>query len=295
MINSPDSNKPAFFTIPYEIIEIPGLTLGYLKVFETIYQFLVRKLPCFLSEAAICERTGLGRSQVYEALNFLEKHKCLMRTHRNGKRYFVLPSLSAETDCTTNEPPSGGADVDVRPSGQSVSGGADHNKDLNINKDLKELLIKQNKQPRPVDKSKSSPPQTIVKPPVVVFSDPLKNTIHRRLRTKHLPSSPEIVEQIEFYVLKSKDKLTVDHAINIAMKLLAKGEWRIPGGMTVQIKKQEKKEQEQKQKQYHADAQGFRALTKAVAGGGSLEKMKQEFRNIYSCLNVTPPEHWSAT
>lgn len=33
-------NQPIFFTIPYRIIQLPGLTLSYLKIYESIFEIV---------------------------------------------------------------------------------------------------------------------------------------------------------------------------------------------------------------------------------------------------------------
>ncbi len=119
--------KPTFFIVPSYILDLPGLTLGYLKVYETIFQFWNKNLLCFLSEASLCERTNLKRSQVYEALSFFEKHNELKRIRIKGKKCFMRPTQYVETDCTETIPMSGVAEKNVRCSGQNTSGAADHN------------------------------------------------------------------------------------------------------------------------------------------------------------------------
>ena len=125
-----------FFIVPSYIMFLPGITLGFLKVYETIFQFWNHNKPCFLSEDSLCERTELGRSQVYEALSYFENLNELIRVKKKGTRYFIRPIKDLETDCTENIPTSGAADEHVRRSGLSTSGAADYNK-KNINKENK--------------------------------------------------------------------------------------------------------------------------------------------------------------
>ncbi len=145
--------QAAFFIVPNYILNIAGLTLGYLKVYETIFQFWNHNQNCFLSEKALCERTQLGRTQVYEALTFFEKKSLLIRKQINGRRYLIQPEKKIETDCennlpvsakpddcTKNIPTSGGADDHVRWSGHPTSGGADYN-NKNINKETNCVYI----------------------------------------------------------------------------------------------------------------------------------------------------------
>ena len=137
----------AFFIVPSHVLNLPGMTLGFLKVYETIFQFWNHRQDCFLSNESLCERTQLGVSQIYEAFTFFEKHNLLSRKKINGRRYFIQPEKKIETDCgenkdpsaeadssTNNIPNSAGAENDFRPSGSSTSGAAEHN-NKNINKE----------------------------------------------------------------------------------------------------------------------------------------------------------------
>lgn len=116
-----------FYIIPRYIRHLPGITLSYLDVYETIFQFWNKNKSCFLSEEALCERTGYKRTQIYEALSFFEKHNELKRIKKSGKRYLIKPEKAIITDCTEIIPTSGIPDCDVRTSGRTTSGGADHN------------------------------------------------------------------------------------------------------------------------------------------------------------------------
>jgi hypothetical protein len=125
-----NNNNPyvaSFFVVPAYIMSLPGLTLSFLRVYETIFQFWNHRKTCFLSLDSICERTTVGRSQVCEALLFFEKHNELQRIKKGGRRYLLQPSKPIETDCTEIIPESGGADCEVRRSGLGESGGADYN------------------------------------------------------------------------------------------------------------------------------------------------------------------------
>lgn len=119
--------KETFYIVPRRIRELPGMTLGYLDVYETIFQFWNKHLPCYLSNPIISQRTNLKESQIYEALNYFETHGELERRHKGGRRYLVQPPREVETDSTKpileSAPPDGG----VRSSGLQGSAGADHN------------------------------------------------------------------------------------------------------------------------------------------------------------------------
>jgi hypothetical protein len=134
--------RAAFFIVPSYILDIPNITLSYVKVYETIFQFWNHSKPCYLSLEVISERTGVGKSQICEALNFFEGKGELLRRKKGGRRYFIQPERAIPDDCSKNIPESGGADSRVLMIAQKIyqspaertaeSGGADtNNKKLN--------------------------------------------------------------------------------------------------------------------------------------------------------------------
>lgn len=101
------SYEETFYIIPRNIRKLPKITLAYLDVYETIFQFWNKRLPCFLSNAKLQERTGHGHTVINDALRFFEEHGELERKVKNGRRYFVQPLRYIETDHPTAdaEPP----------------------------------------------------------------------------------------------------------------------------------------------------------------------------------------------
>ncbi len=85
-----------WFIVPSRIRRLPGMTLAYLDVFETIFQFLNKGKNCFLTNLAISERTGLSIRQAQRALNFYVKHGELKRVLVGTKYYFVVPEKRIE-------------------------------------------------------------------------------------------------------------------------------------------------------------------------------------------------------
>lgn len=114
--------EETFYIVPRHIRKIPKITLAYLDVYETIFQFWNKRLPCFLSNAKIQERTGLGHSVIGDALKFFEDNNELERKVKNGKRYFVQPLRYIETDCHTAD-----AEPPCRNSGTPHTASAVHN------------------------------------------------------------------------------------------------------------------------------------------------------------------------
>lgn len=83
--------KETWFIIPRSILDIQGVTLSYLKVFETIFQFWNKGRKCFLSNPEIARRTGLKVSVIKEAIAFFEKNFELERVQIGLKRYLMQP------------------------------------------------------------------------------------------------------------------------------------------------------------------------------------------------------------
>jgi len=110
---SANQEQPALFSVPRHITELPDITWAYIRIYETIFQFLCRGKSCYLSTKMIMERTGIAsEGSVRGALIYFEKHNVLKRVIR-GKRRFIELTLSIEED---DEPvdntPDGGANSD---------------------------------------------------------------------------------------------------------------------------------------------------------------------------------------
>jgi len=95
-----------FFIVPTYIIELPGISLAFLKVYGTFFQFWNKGLTCFLSNKAIGERTGVSERQIKEALLFFETLGELRREKKGLKRFLIRPERPIETDEGAPAPPS---------------------------------------------------------------------------------------------------------------------------------------------------------------------------------------------
>lgn len=133
--NCNTSYQSAFFVVPSHILNLEGLTLGFLKVYETIFQFWNHGKACFLSEAKLIERTGLQRSQIYEAINYFESRNEMKRVKKNGNRYFIRPEQLIETDFPGDPPTSAPPDDHVRSTGHTTSAPPDYN-NKKLNKEI---------------------------------------------------------------------------------------------------------------------------------------------------------------
>jgi len=83
--------KETWFILPRTIADLPDMTFGYLKVFETIFQFWNKGRKCFLSNPEIAKRTGLKISQVKNAISYFEDNKEMERIQIGLKRYLIQP------------------------------------------------------------------------------------------------------------------------------------------------------------------------------------------------------------
>jgi len=161
--------KEAFFIVPTHIDEMEGMTLGFLRVFKTIFEFLNKGKPCFLSNKKIAERARLNVRQVHYALKFFYKHNKLKRVRKGNKYYLIEPEKSIEIDKPSPEPKLD--DRDKKPGDdkcnqmhaggavectQGVQWSAPINKEDNINKTNNRVSLKN------PDKKKVDKPNVVV-------------------------------------------------------------------------------------------------------------------------------------
>jgi len=158
--------QDTFYIIPRYIRHLHGMTLAYLDIYETIFQFWNKNKTCFLGEDALCERTGYKRAVIYKALSFFESHNELKRVKKNGKRYLIKPEKIIETDCSEIEPTSTAVDLNVYERRLSTSTAVDHNikninKEININPPTPLKGGKKEKDTLSLDDLKKSNPHNI--------------------------------------------------------------------------------------------------------------------------------------
>lgn len=81
-----------FFIVPSHVLELPEITLSFIRFYETIFQFWNHGKPCFLSNSMIKERTGIkSDSTINEAFEYFEEHNEMKRVTENSQRYIVRP------------------------------------------------------------------------------------------------------------------------------------------------------------------------------------------------------------
>lgn len=91
--------QQTFFSVPSRIITLPGITVPLLRFYETIFGFWHNRKPCYLSNSAIKERTGIKSiSTIISCFSFFEQSGEMERVYKNGKRYIKQPILAVETD-----------------------------------------------------------------------------------------------------------------------------------------------------------------------------------------------------
>lgn len=111
------NNSTAFvsdwYVVPSRIRRLPGITLAFLDIYETVFQFLNKGKTCFLTNKTISDRTGHKIRCIQNALAFFEKHQELKRVQHGSKYYIVQPERKIETEarpmekegCTAVHPP----------------------------------------------------------------------------------------------------------------------------------------------------------------------------------------------
>lgn len=137
--------KSSFFVVPTRILDLPDLTMAFLKVYETVFQFWNHDKTCFLSNPMIMERTGIkAESTIREAFIFFEKHNELKRKKIKGKRYLVQPDkrISVQDSPVAPSTPTRRS-VDGRPVAKST------HKNKNINKEVKREKRRKKRVPLP--------------------------------------------------------------------------------------------------------------------------------------------------
>lgn len=100
------SYQPTFFVVPSRIMDLPGLTLAFLKFYETVFQFWNHHKPCYLSNKMLMERTGIKSiSTIQEAFCFFIEHGEMKKEIRGKKRYLVPPEVPLEVEEEETEEP----------------------------------------------------------------------------------------------------------------------------------------------------------------------------------------------
>ena len=93
------SYEETFYIVPSYIRKLSGMTLGYMDVYNIIFQFWNKGRQCFLKNEVFMERTGYTEQYIRKAFAFFEKHNELERVPHGGKRYLVQPQKKIEIDC----------------------------------------------------------------------------------------------------------------------------------------------------------------------------------------------------
>lgn len=156
------SYQSAFFIVPARIMNLAGLTLTYLKVYETIFQFWNHGKDCYLSTSAIMLRINVSSdSVVREAFAFFEKHNELKRITKNGRRYLQQPSNIIEIDEKSTkkhaDTPAATATPPRRNCGAPPAATAAHNINNINNKNLTRESARKKRVPLPQNYQPSQP------------------------------------------------------------------------------------------------------------------------------------------
>lgn len=243
--------QDTFYLIPRYIRHLPGITLAYLDIYETIFQFWNKNKDCYLGEEALCERTGYKRAVVYKALSFFEKHIELKRVKLNGKRYLVKPEKIIETDCLEEEQTSATVESNVYSRRLLTSTTVDHNI-KNINKENKTTTEPphlpqnaksdysgkraDNNQIKRLGREQEPNNDSITEAlNVVVFESPNKDKfVLKKIKDAPKENKPEystvkFLKEIKYHIEKHYPD-NFHHGVNAVAKLLRKHKWSTPAG-----------------------------------------------------------------
>lgn len=137
--------QQSLFVVPFYIVNLPGITLGYLKVYEVIFNFWYHKKPCYIGYKNLSERSQLGKTQVYEAINYFLDNGEIEIAKINGKKHFVQPIRILELENDDDFPVERKKFPVER---KKVSAGAEHinNKLLEVN-NTKDSCSSKNNEP----------------------------------------------------------------------------------------------------------------------------------------------------
>ena len=147
--------QSVFAVIPARIMYLPDITLAFLRIYDTIFQFWNHGKPCFLSNESIMERTGISsESTLREAFMYFESKGELIRRKKGKTRYFVQPERVIETEDIGRSKSDHGVDratVDRRQSdGMTVDAATHKNKNIN-NKKIEREQTRKKRVPLPDD------------------------------------------------------------------------------------------------------------------------------------------------
>ena len=91
--------KETWFIVPSYVVDLPGMTLAYLKIYQSIFQFWNKGRECWSSNACLKKMSGIASSStISHALQFFENNKLLIRKEIDGKRYLCSPSMYIRQD-----------------------------------------------------------------------------------------------------------------------------------------------------------------------------------------------------
>jgi len=93
-----DQYEETYYIVPSYIRKLPGMTLGYMDVYNIIFQFWNKGRECFLKNEAFTERTGFTGKYIRNALAYFENLGELKRVMRGKKRYLVRPEKRIEIE-----------------------------------------------------------------------------------------------------------------------------------------------------------------------------------------------------
>lgn len=162
---SGSSYQQSFFTVPYRIITLPGITIQLIRFYEKIFQFWYRDHECFIGNDELMEHCGMkSESTISKAFQFFEKAGEIKREIRpSGQRYIIQPPRKVEIVQKKNDklstPPLATARVTPRASETPPLATARHNNNNLNNINLSKSSCDQNPE-KPKAPNAQKPPMT---------------------------------------------------------------------------------------------------------------------------------------
>ena len=104
--------EETYYMVPTYIRKMPGMTLGYMDVYNIIFQFWNKGKQCYVKNEIFIERTGFTERYIREALTYFEGLGELKRVMKGKRRYLVKPEKIIEVEIDNEQP------VDKKPMGE---------------------------------------------------------------------------------------------------------------------------------------------------------------------------------
>lgn len=93
-----DQYEETYYMVPSYIRKLPGMTLGYMDIYNIIFQFWNKGRQCFVRNEEFMKRTGFTEKYISNGLTYFENLGELERVMFGKKRYLVRPAKRIEVE-----------------------------------------------------------------------------------------------------------------------------------------------------------------------------------------------------